>query len=104
MKTEHRIRAIAEDLVEHSYLKTARLIAELIEAQQRVEQLTAELKAAKQAPKHLTDFQIRHNGDYQCPRCGIQRGVQASMTFRQGQHRLDLLQCDTCGFDMDVQY
>jgi hypothetical protein len=29
--------------------------------------------------------------------------VQAAMTGRPGEHRLDRLQCDTCGFDMDVR-
>jgi predicted RNA-binding Zn-ribbon protein involved in translation (DUF1610 family) len=104
MKTESRIRAIAEDFVAQSHANVARLKTELIEAQQRVAKLTAELNTARLAPKRLTSFQIRRDGDYQCPRCGIQRGIQAALTCRPGQHRLDLFACDTCGFEMDVQH
>jgi predicted RNA-binding Zn-ribbon protein involved in translation (DUF1610 family) len=50
----------------------------------------------------LANLRIRSDGDLQCPRCGILSGVQAAMTCRPGQPTLDLFQCDTCGFDMDV--
>lgn len=104
-KVEDRIREIAEALVEQSQAKADRLKAELIEAQQGIRKLTAELNAARLAPKRLQDFQIRRDMDYQCPRCGIQHGIQAAMTCRPpGQHRIDLFQCDTCRFEMDVQH
>jgi predicted RNA-binding Zn-ribbon protein involved in translation (DUF1610 family) len=103
-KVEDRIREIAEALVEQSQAKADRLKAELIEAQQGVRKLTAELNAARLAPKRLQDFQIKRDVDYQCPRCGIQRGIQVAMTCRPGQQRLELFQCDTCGFKMDVQH
>jgi transcription initiation factor IIE alpha subunit len=103
-KVEDRIREIAEALVEQSQAKADRLKAELIEAQQGVRKLTAELNAARLAPKHLQGFQIKRDADYQCPRCAIQRGIQAAMTCRPGQHRLDLFQCETCGLEIDVRH
>jgi ribosome-interacting GTPase 1 len=104
MKTEDRIREIAEEFVAQSQAKAARLKAELMRAQQRVAKLTAELNAARLAPRHLQNFQIMRDGDYQCPRCGIERGIQAVLTCRPGQPRLDLFECGTCGFEMDVQH
>jgi len=56
MKTEDRIRAIAEDFVAQSQSKAARLKAELTEARQRVAQLTAESRwheAGPEAPRRL---------------------------------------------------
>ena len=104
MTTEERIRQVAEEIVAQSQAKAARLREDLFEAQRRATQLAAELEATKLAPQRLKNFQIRRDGDYQCPQCGIVRGVQAAMTPRPGQPRLDLFECDTCGFDMDVQH
>ena len=103
-KVEDRIREIAEAFVEQSAAKADRLKTELMEAQQRVAKLTAELNAARLAPKRLQDFQIKRDVDSLCPSCGIQRRIQAAMTCESGQHRLDLFQSDTCGFEMDVQH
>jgi hypothetical protein len=50
------------------------------------------------------NFQVKRDADYQCPKCGILLGVQAAMTPRPGERRLDRFQCDTCGFDMDVRH
>jgi hypothetical protein len=102
--TEKRIRQVAEEFVAQSQAKAARLRADLFEAQRRVAQLVAELEAMKLTPQRLMSFQIRRDGDYQCPQCGIARGMQSAMTPRPGQPKLDLFECDTCGFGMDVQH
>jgi ribosome-interacting GTPase 1 len=104
MTTEERIRQIAEQYVAQTQANVGRLRAELEEARQRVVRLEAELRGTQLAPQRLTTFQIKRDGDYQCPRCGIERGEQAAMTPRPGNPRLDLFECDTCGFEMEVQH
>ena len=102
MKTEDRIRELADEFVAQAQARATRLQAELVDAHQRVEKIKAELDAARRAPQRLANFQVKRDGDYQCPKCGILHGVQAAMTGRPGEHRLGRFQCDTCGFDMDV--
>ena len=103
METEDRIRELAEEFVAQAQARVTRLQAELVDAHQRVEKLKAELDAARWAPKRLANFQVKRDGDYQCPKC-ILHGVQAAMTGRPGERRLDRFQCDTCRFDMDVRH
>src|SRR6516225_11308094 len=102
MKTEDRIRELAEEFVAQAQARATRLQAELVDAHQRVEKIKAELDAARRAPQRLVNFQVKRDADYQCPKCGILLGVQAAMTPRPGLPRLDVFQCDTCGFNMDV--
>jgi predicted RNA-binding Zn-ribbon protein involved in translation (DUF1610 family) len=104
MTTEERVREVAEQFAAQFQANATRIGAELLQARQRVTKLEADLEATKLAPKRLDTFQIRRDGDYQCPKCGILRGAQAAMTPRPGKPRLDLFQCDTCGFDMDVPH
>ena len=102
MMPEDRIRTLAEEFAAQSQSQARRLKAELLEAQQRLSEIKAKLDATNLAFTCLVNFRIRSDGDLQCPRCGILIGVQAAMTCRPGQPTLDLFQCDTCGFDMDV--
>jgi len=104
METEDRIRELAEEFVAQAQARVTRLQAELVDAHQRIEKIKAELDAARQAPQRLANFQVKRDGDYQCPKCGILHGVQAAMTGSPGEHRLGRFQCDTCRFDMDVRH
>jgi hypothetical protein len=104
MKTEERILEEADKFVALAQGRIKGLEAALAEAQQRSAKKKSELEAARQALTRRANFQFKRDGDYQCPKCGIQRGIQAAMTPRPGQRRLDLFQCDTCGFDLDVPH
>jgi hypothetical protein len=80
-KIEDRIREIAEAFVEQSQAKADRLKAELIEAQQRVAKLTAELNAARLAPKRLQDFAAHVSlGAGACRHGGDEREVSVGVT------------------------
>jgi ribosome-interacting GTPase 1 len=104
MTTEERIRQVAEQLVAQTQANVGRLRSDLEEARQRVTRLEAELRGTQLAPQRLSTFQVKRDGDYQCPECGIKRGEQSAMTPRPGNPRLDLFECATCRFEIDVQH
>jgi hypothetical protein len=51
MKTEDRIRELADEFVAQAQARATRLQAELVDAHQRVEKIKAELDAARRAPQ-----------------------------------------------------
>jgi predicted RNA-binding Zn-ribbon protein involved in translation (DUF1610 family) len=104
MTAEERIRTLAEDFAAQSQSRARQLHAELLEAQQRVLDIKANLDAANLSFKRLANFNVGSNGDYFCPRCGIMKGIRVTMTCRPGRPRLDLFECNSCGFEMDVAH
>ena len=69
MKTEECIREEADKFVALAQGRIKRLEADLAEAQQRSAKIKAELEAARQALSRA-NFQLKRDGDYQCPKCG----------------------------------
>ena len=75
MKTEDRIRELADEFVAQAQARATRLQAELVDAHQRITKIKAELDAARQAPQRLANFQVKRDGDYQCPKCMLPGGA-----------------------------
>jgi len=64
MKTEDRIRELADEFVAQAQARATRLQAELVDAHQRVEKIKAELDAARRAPQRLANFQVKRDADW----------------------------------------
>jgi hypothetical protein len=104
MNIEDRIKMLAEEFAAQSQSQASHLKAQLLDAERKVAEIKAKLDATKLAFKRLANFQVIRGLHYQCARCGVFDGLQADMTPRPGRHRLDLFQCDTCRFEMEVPH
>ena len=88
---------IAKEVAELARDETQSYQKKIDEAKQHLDELTARLKLAREAPTRLDSFDVQIGGDYQCPHCWIRDGVKSALRpVGNSEGDADLFRCNTC--------
>ena len=79
MPTEGVLRGIAREVAEYAQEGVAHLDQEVLELQRQLAEKEAERDAARAAPQRLPTYRAGDGGNYYCPNCWIERGVQSAL-------------------------
>lgn len=107
MSATSYIRRIAANLAAEAKARVSDLHDELKEMERRKIEIEAELNTARLSDKRLAHFQVAVRGTHQCPRCGIDRGIQSNLlTVAHGVDATNsfgkLFRCGVCEYEIVV--
>jgi len=70
---------------------------EIDETKRRLDELTAKLKAAQEAPARLDGFDVQIGSDYQCPHCWMKDGIKSTLRpVGNPDGDADRFRCNAC--------
>jgi hypothetical protein len=76
--------------------RSIELEKELLAMKLKKAELEAHLDAAHLAVQRLDNFRVTIGGDYQCPRCWVAHGVEATIIPQPSDTSLDVFMCRNC--------
>ena len=101
MAVAAQITELAQYLAQDAHQRAVRLERDILKLKADLAKKEAALGAARLAPKRLANFVVQLQGDYQCPRCWIEREARAPLhPVGGGTPTHDKFRCGTC--DLEV--
>jgi hypothetical protein len=104
MSIEGEIRDSAAKIAAQQHQAASGFEKEYLAIQEQAEKLKTKRDNARTASDRLLNFEIKINGDYQCPACWIIRNARAALLPRPSQNRDDIFQCSQCGHKLTITY
>lgn len=101
---ETQISLIAGQIVARQQSRATEIKGELARIENKKAQLQAELEATHLALDRLANFKVKIGGDFQCPACGIERGIQSALRpMGGGTGRVDFFRCHACNLEFSTE-
>ena len=104
MTADTELKQYAVQIAESLKSQEASFEREILDLETQLAQARASRDAARGAVKRLADFQVQIRGNYQCPRCWIEHGIQSNLRSVPSTTYDDIFRCRECGSDFDVKF
>lgn len=96
MSTATQLQGIAAQIADEMQEGADDLQFQLDSLETRRAQIEAELEAANSAHDRLANFAVEIGGDYQCPRCWIERETRSALQALSAGAGEDRFRCRVC--------
>ncbi len=97
-RIEHLLIEQAREMAARAKNRDASIQKELLEIEARKTAIEAERKNIRLAPQRALQYQARRGSTFFCPRCAIERGVEAPLSFVSDMNA-DRCYCEACPFE-----
>ena len=105
MNAQTHIQAIATQIAGNARDRASTLESELAAIEARKPEIQAQLRTARLAAKRLADFQVKVEGQYQCPNCWIEHGTKAMLKpIGSGADSESAFCCQSCGLQISIEF
>jgi hypothetical protein len=101
MEIAEKLQLLAGDRAELARRRESELEWQLNQLEFQKTRLIAQINSARRVSDRLGTYETTIDGNYQCPKCWIDRGEKAVLKPISSASDIDLFRCSQCGQQID---
>jgi len=104
MSVVQQLSDLAAAIAEEMQQRRSALEAEPLELETRKREIGEELRATDLGRERLSHFQVKIDGEYQCPNCWVRDDVRTPLTSIELDGKEEFFRCGKCGCEARVDW